>query len=751
MKTWIAKAVSISCVLIMIITSAVVMIGADRQNESSQAHTSWVWLPVASTWVWCSNVTAYSGDDANWIDSSGGHTHPTTGSRVVFNATGTGSCTWNSTWTLGSFSMLPGYTGTVTVAGSKSWATGVDGNITLSAGTFTLAYPTNTTITCAGYFTETANVLTSGKLNVKMTRPGTTFTKYINANLYKFETGISINMDFFGTGIRINNLVIGSGGSLHLIDTLSTPLTIPLYIGDYSYSNLGIIDSTGTSYVMFDIYDASQTITFGTINCPVQIVKNSAGVTGSRTATLGANTVFVSDLTVYSSHATETMTLDLSTNNYSLTATNIRIGTRGIINMRNSDITTDGWNSAIGSFTRGTSTVIFQGNVGDVILGVGQVFHNLELKANSYTLFNQTTKIDGGLNAFGDWSGMIEIQDENEPVTIHNNLNGYLSSISGITINGDDYQLTTTPDSGGLEYYGLSFNTSIDEIPTATMPSSMVCIGDSLVAAAFTTQLSSITGVTVVNSGVGGQQTGPMLARFAADVVALHPEWVYIMGGANDVVFSINPLTTQANLRSMYNMSITAGIKVIAATITPNIASFTTPAMQAAQNSTNSWIRNQSSDDILVVDMENLMLNPINVLGLNPRYDSGDHIHPNAKGYQRMANYIISEILRLDPQPGTGSMSFRLKLMTSDSANFTLSGLNVSTAYQVNVDGVSEINYLEADNTGIITFRHTDYWDTHTIDIVKVTSTSELLSLMVIIVFIMAIVGMIPAMLMRKS
>jgi hypothetical protein len=60
---------------------------------------------------------------------------------------------------------------------------------------------------------------------------------------------------------------------------------------------------------------------------------------------------------------TFTISLDLSVNNYALSATDITIGTRGIINGRASTITSSGnWDSSAGTFTAGTSTLVMTGS-----------------------------------------------------------------------------------------------------------------------------------------------------------------------------------------------------------------------------------------------------------------------------------------------------------------------------------------------------------------------------------------------------
>jgi PKD repeat protein len=84
------------------------------------------------------------------------------------------------------------------------------------------------------------------------------------------------------------------------------------------------------------------------------------------------------------------MRLDLSASNYALSATNITIGTRGILNGSASTITCSGnWDSTNGTFNQNTSSVLM--NVGGYAkLASGQRFHNLTINGTGSRLFVAT-------------------------------------------------------------------------------------------------------------------------------------------------------------------------------------------------------------------------------------------------------------------------------------------------------------------------------------------------------------------------
>src|SRR5690349_19771224 len=104
---------------------------------------------------------------------------------------------------------------------------------------------------------------------------------------------------------------------------------------------------------------------------------------------------------------------------------------------------------------------------------------------------------------------------------------------------------------------------------TTTHNKRMVLIGASY-AAEWTN--AQIPGYTVINKGIGGQQSSDLRARFEPDVIALKPDTVLIWGHYNDIVRApANKMTeakrqAQDNYRAMTEQARAAGIAVILAT-----------------------------------------------------------------------------------------------------------------------------------------------------------------------------------------
>ena len=167
--------------------------------------------------------------------------------------------------------------------------------------------------------------------------------------------------------------------------------------------------------------------------------------------------------------------------------------------------------------------------------------------------------------------------------------------------------------------------------------------------------------VGVLNKGIGGGRVlldgmGPSaLARFDRDVLApAGVRWLIVLEGINDldVLTRDAPATPQAHAEIVANViagyeQIIArahahGIKVYGATILPDMGgAYYHPdaANEADRRAVNAWIRARGHFDS-VIDFDAALRDTTNPAWLLPLYDSGDHLHPNPKGYQAMANAV---------------------------------------------------------------------------------------------------------------
>jgi lysophospholipase L1-like esterase len=158
--------------------------------------------------------------------------------------------------------------------------------------------------------------------------------------------------------------------------------------------------------------------------------------------------------------------------------------------------------------------------------------------------------------------------------------------------------------------------------------------------------------MAVLNAGIGGNRVlaegnGPSaLARFDRDVVA-QPGVTHaiVLEGINDIGQARQQaLPGSADLiaahRQLIERAHAHGIKIYGATLTPfEGAAYWTAEGEAKRQALNEWIRTGRAYDA-VFDFDAAVRDPNRATKLQARYDSGDHLHLNAAGYQAIAGSI---------------------------------------------------------------------------------------------------------------
>jgi lysophospholipase L1-like esterase len=163
----------------------------------------------------------------------------------------------------------------------------------------------------------------------------------------------------------------------------------------------------------------------------------------------------------------------------------------------------------------------------------------------------------------------------------------------------------------------------------------------------------------VLNTGIGGNRimsdsgyVGQRAAtRFRRDVLDKEGiGTVILLSGINDIGASEldepwlrpNPEVTADQLITAYRQLIrlarTDGLRIIGGTLLPyRGAPYFSPRGENVRDTVNSWIRESGEFDA-VIDFERLLAAGSDPDALDPRYDSGDHLHPNPTGYAVMAD-----------------------------------------------------------------------------------------------------------------
>jgi lysophospholipase L1-like esterase len=156
--------------------------------------------------------------------------------------------------------------------------------------------------------------------------------------------------------------------------------------------------------------------------------------------------------------------------------------------------------------------------------------------------------------------------------------------------------------------------------------------------------------VAVLNLGIGGNAVvtgglGPTAEqRFTSDVLGQSgAKWLIVFEGVNDIGASSGP-SVAMDLITAYgqfiDMAHAHDLKAYGIPITPFGGSmYDSPANQMARDTVNAWIRAPGHFDA-VIDMDPVVANPAAPTRLLPAYDSGDELHLNAPGYQKMADSI---------------------------------------------------------------------------------------------------------------
>lgn len=156
-------------------------------------------------------------------------------------------------------------------------------------------------------------------------------------------------------------------------------------------------------------------------------------------------------------------------------------------------------------------------------------------------------------------------------------------------------------------------------------------------------------GVRVHNSGIDGETTEQLRARFQKDVAGIEPDVCLVLGGANDIFRDIPASVTEANLVKLYDDCIAEGITPVACLLTPVKPGGLVggPADADALNSSidalNARIRARCSErGVAVIDFNA-------AIRADPAtYLQEDGIHPSEAGHDAMGSSVDLALLGLD-------------------------------------------------------------------------------------------------------
>jgi len=161
-----------------------------------------------------------------------------------------------------------------------------------------------------------------------------------------------------------------------------------------------------------------------------------------------------------------------------------------------------------------------------------------------------------------------------------------------------------------------------------------------------------ISGNRVLNDHVGRNA----LARFDQDVVSRPGvRYVIVLEGINDIGFSETSGFRNQNVsadeiiaghRQLIARAHELGLTIYGATLTPfEGAGYASAEGEAKRQAVNEWIRTSGEYDG-VIDFDEVTRDPAHPSRFLPKYDSGDHLHPNDAGYQAMGEAVDLALFR---------------------------------------------------------------------------------------------------------
>ncbi|WP_053913948.1 SGNH/GDSL hydrolase family protein [Streptomyces sp. TP-A0875] len=154
-----------------------------------------------------------------------------------------------------------------------------------------------------------------------------------------------------------------------------------------------------------------------------------------------------------------------------------------------------------------------------------------------------------------------------------------------------------------------------------------------------------ISGNRVLTSRSGRPADNPSgVSRFPRDVLGrTNVKAVVIALGVNDILNSPELADRDGvleGLRTMVDLAHARGLKVVGATVTPfGGHGGYTAARETMRQEINARIRSGKVFDE-VVDFDKALRDPYDPRRLRADYDCGDHLHPNDRGYERMAEVL---------------------------------------------------------------------------------------------------------------
>jgi len=152
----------------------------------------------------------------------------------------------------------------------------------------------------------------------------------------------------------------------------------------------------------------------------------------------------------------------------------------------------------------------------------------------------------------------------------------------------------------------------------------------------------SVGGGEISQPGIGGSPDG--ITRLKHALQEPYATWLIIEQGTNDLAAGVTTDTVLSKLSQAAGMGTAQTLNTVVATIPPRGGNTGwTATEETARQQVNTTLRSDtwaSSRGATILDLDTLLRDPANPAALNPLYDSGDHLHPNAAGDHVIATAV---------------------------------------------------------------------------------------------------------------
>lgn len=179
-----------------------------------------------------------------------------------------------------------------------------------------------------------------------------------------------------------------------------------------------------------------------------------------------------------------------------------------------------------------------------------------------------------------------------------------------------------------------------------TVKPKAVLFGDSITEGWARQDPDFFTANNFIGRGISGQTTSQILVRMRQDVVNLHPKYVVILCGINDIALNdghaVDVETAVGSIKSMCDIARANKIKPILCSLLPSYKFYWRPSVTDCYEKVlqfNELLKAYAKEQHLkYVDYFTLMSGDDGKI--RPEY-SKDTVHPNLDGYKLMEEYLL--------------------------------------------------------------------------------------------------------------